>query len=85
MPRSTTGKKVKRALNREYGKKKGDQVYFSMEHDHPEWRKAELREALIKSDWWVDRIKNLPEQDKEAVLNSLRSNELLYNLILAKI
>lgn len=39
MPLSKLGKKIKKVLIGEYGKKKGTRVFYSMEHKHPKWMK----------------------------------------------
>lgn len=39
MPLSKLGKKIKRVMIRHYGKKKGTQVFYAMEHSHPKWLK----------------------------------------------
>jgi len=39
MPLTELGKKMKRKLIKEYGKKKGTKVFYAMEHKKPRWTK----------------------------------------------
>jgi len=43
MPLSKIGRKMKRVLINEYGKKKGSRIFYSMEHSHPKWMKKRQR------------------------------------------
>jgi hypothetical protein len=38
MPLSKVGKKVMQNMKKEYGSKKGKQVFYAMEHTHKKWR-----------------------------------------------
>ncbi len=39
MPLSKVGKKIRKNMEEEYGKKKGKSVFYAMEHTHPSWRR----------------------------------------------
>lgn len=37
MPLSVKGKKILNILIKEYGKSKGRNIFYAMEHKHPDW------------------------------------------------
>ena len=39
MPLSKKGKKMLNVLIKEYGKRKGRDIFYAMEHSHPDWTK----------------------------------------------
>lgn len=42
MPLSRKGRKVRRAMRKTYGIKKGDRIFFASEHRHPSWKSHKL-------------------------------------------
>ena len=63
MPLSEEGKKVKRNMDKEYDKEKSDRIFYSMEHSHPEWKKAQ---------WWADRLSRISPAAKAKVLENIK-------------
>lgn len=43
MPLTKLGKMMKKKLVKEYGKKKGTRIFYSMEHKHKNWTKKRKR------------------------------------------
>ena len=50
-------------MHEEYGEEKGDQVFYSMEHSHPSWKKAQ---------WWADRLSRMSPAAKAKVLENIK-------------
>lgn len=69
MPLSEEGKKVKRNMDKEYDKEKSDRIFYSMEHSHPSWKKA---------NWWADRIFCQHDVQKSEILENIKQNEPLH-------
>lgn len=42
------GKKIKRAMKKEYGMKKGTRVFYASEHKHPDWLKSSSKKQSRK-------------------------------------
>lgn len=43
MPLTAAGRKVLRNMQEHYGKEKGKQVFYAMEHTHQDWRRRGWR------------------------------------------
>ena len=63
MPLSDDGKKILRRFKEEYGDEKGEEYFYSKEHD-PKFSKIVRKGADPDSPiWWLLRLLNLPRNN----------------------
>lgn len=76
MPLTEDGKKIRREMRKEYGKKKGDQVFYSKENKSAKFRKliTGKKSMLTKAQWILDRLNKLPDTSKLEFIKSLLIN-----------
>lgn len=73
MPLTESGKKIRREMRKEYGKKKGDQVFYSKENKSAKFKKLVTgkKSMLVKAQWILDRLNKLPDASKLKFIKAL--------------
>lgn len=76
MPLSEDGKKIKRKMIEEYGKERGERIFYSKENADPSFSETVRGKKATKKaeiEWWLARLEKLPDLSiKSRVLQRLK-------------